>query len=89
MDSKGKRQYYRYLGNRDGSQCPHGIVYKCYTDEEYEHFKQFYRLKPEIEDRKCGRIAVIGKVKQVVTIASLINAISGGVYFSQYEEDEE
>ena len=38
--------------------------------------------------RKCGRIAVIGKVKQVVTIASLINAISGGVYFSQYEEDE-
>ena len=32
MDSKGKRQYYRYMGNLDGSGCPYGIVYKCYTN---------------------------------------------------------
>ena len=42
--SKTKRKYYRYLGWCDGSGCPSGIVIKCYTDKQYERFKNDYRL---------------------------------------------
>ena len=38
------RKYYRFLGNADGSGRPYGVVIKCYTDEEYDCFKQLYRL---------------------------------------------
>jgi len=78
MNSKGKRQYYRYMGNSDGSGCPYGIVFKCYTDEEYEYYKQFYRLVPEVKSStKAKRIAI---AKASLAIAGMICGISRGGY---------
>ena len=78
MDSKGKRQYYRYMGNLDGSGCPYGIVYKCYTDEEYERFRKFSRLVPEVKSStKAERIA---KAKASLAIAGMICGFSRAGY---------
>lgn len=81
-----KRNYYRYLGNLDGSGCPYGIVYKCYTDEEYERFRKFCRLVPE--GKTSTKAERIKKAKQSLAIAALICGVLNRGYGAPMREGD-